>query len=79
MDLAEMRGSGATRVETDDYLATCCSTVCILMSDAVIEYKVGQGRNFRRRWLLPCWIKEFLINKQRKRQYRWGRLHAPMR
>ena len=43
-DLTEMRGSGATRVEKEDYLATCCSTVCMLLSDAVIEYEVRQNR-----------------------------------
>ena len=44
MDLTEMRGSGATRVEKEDYLATYCSTVCMSLSDAVIEYEVRQKR-----------------------------------
>ena len=44
MDLTEMRGSGAPRIEKEDYLATCCSTVCIFLSDAVIEYQVRQER-----------------------------------
>ena len=45
MGLTEMRGSGATRVENEDYLATCWSEVCMLLSDVVIEYKLRQGRN----------------------------------
>ena len=44
MDLTEMRGSGATRVEKEDYLATCCSTVCMFLSDTVMEYEVRQDR-----------------------------------
>ena len=44
MDLTEMRGSGAIRVAKKDYLTTCCSTVCMFLSDAVIEYKVRQDR-----------------------------------
>ena len=79
MEVTEMRGSGAMR-ENEHELATCYK-LCMLLSDAScsLEVEAQSSAEVQTELAAAMSTKRILINKQRKRQYRSGRVHALLR
>ena len=80
MEMMEMRGSGAMRVENGHDLTTCCR-LCKLLSNASccldLEAPLKAGFQTELAAAMSTW--KILVNKQRKRQYRSRRVHALLR